>query len=407
MTPTYIKLFAFLIFVATLEPICTAQVTSTTISGNDPRTPAEQQSRDAMRKVLEDSGKSFRDGMIALKGNRLSESKKKFDMAVEVFLFSTLDIQKEPALQGCYSQLLESIYRLEFPNGNQPPQLRSLSATCGWKWTEADLKLSDEVASLSRYPTQNEVSDGFGKSSAESSSLLDLKRTDFDGTENGEKIVQAQAGDTVAKVALRNGVQPDVVAKLNGLTPNSVLGAGREVRIPKPGPPEQSVKSTNECGEPPPIQNLRLGMSVREVEKTLGRRLILQNYTSRSLPNSSHSTIRSIRGTTSIYLGFHHSLLFYLSVDYDDSIKWSGMVEFQTAISTALKLPNAWTRKPSGEAKKLDCKDFVLDIEQKTSRRYSLTISDDRALRKLTEEYLDLAQKAFEDENRKKETFKP
>lgn len=46
------------------------------------------------------------------------------------------------------------------------------------------------------------------------------------------KIVKAQAGDTVAKVAVRHNADPEKVAKYNGLLPNSVLGAGREIRIP-------------------------------------------------------------------------------------------------------------------------------------------------------------------------------
>ena len=46
------------------------------------------------------------------------------------------------------------------------------------------------------------------------------------------KVVKAKAGDTVAKVAERNGADPTEVAKYNGLLPNSVLGAGREIKIP-------------------------------------------------------------------------------------------------------------------------------------------------------------------------------
>ncbi len=46
------------------------------------------------------------------------------------------------------------------------------------------------------------------------------------------RIVKAQAGDTVAKLATRNGADPTEVAKYNGLLPNSVLGAGREIKIP-------------------------------------------------------------------------------------------------------------------------------------------------------------------------------
>jgi LysM repeat protein len=46
------------------------------------------------------------------------------------------------------------------------------------------------------------------------------------------RTVRAQAGDTVSKLAERNGADPAEVARFNGLLPNSVLGAGREIRIP-------------------------------------------------------------------------------------------------------------------------------------------------------------------------------
>jgi membrane-bound lytic murein transglycosylase D len=46
------------------------------------------------------------------------------------------------------------------------------------------------------------------------------------------RIVKAQNGDTVAKIALRYGASPVEVAKFNGLFPESQLPAGREIRIP-------------------------------------------------------------------------------------------------------------------------------------------------------------------------------
>lgn len=45
-------------------------------------------------------------------------------------------------------------------------------------------------------------------------------------------VVKAQAGDTVSKLATRHGANATEVAKYNGLLPNSVLGAGREIKIP-------------------------------------------------------------------------------------------------------------------------------------------------------------------------------
>jgi LysM repeat protein len=49
---------------------------------------------------------------------------------------------------------------------------------------------------------------------------------------NGVKVVKAKAGDTVQKVAERYGADATETAKFNGLLPNSVLGAGREIKIP-------------------------------------------------------------------------------------------------------------------------------------------------------------------------------
>jgi LysM repeat protein len=49
---------------------------------------------------------------------------------------------------------------------------------------------------------------------------------------SGIRVVKAQNGDTVAKIAARVGVSAAEVAKFNGLFPDSVLPAGREIKIP-------------------------------------------------------------------------------------------------------------------------------------------------------------------------------
>ena len=85
-----------------------------------------------INRVLEESGKHFKSGLEALKANKRQESGDKFDKSVETFLLSTLNIQRDPKLQACYSQLVETIYRMEYPVDNQAPQLRPLAITCGW-----------------------------------------------------------------------------------------------------------------------------------------------------------------------------------------------------------------------------------------------------------------------------------
>ena len=101
-----------------------------------------------VNKVLEESGRNFKEGMEALKANRRADSGEKFDRSVEAFLLSTINIQRDQKLQTCYSQLIETVYRIEYPTNAQAPQIRPLAATCGWKWAESELKLADEVAQL-------------------------------------------------------------------------------------------------------------------------------------------------------------------------------------------------------------------------------------------------------------------
>ena len=101
-----------------------------------------------INRVLEESGKHFKSGLQDLRFNKRQDSGEKFDRSVETFLLSTLNIQRDSKLQACYSQLVETIYRMEYPVDNQAPQLRPLAITCGWNWNEADGKLADEVATL-------------------------------------------------------------------------------------------------------------------------------------------------------------------------------------------------------------------------------------------------------------------
>ncbi len=113
-----------------------------------------------VNKVLDESSKHFRDGMNAFTQSRRSESGEKFDKAVEVFLSSTLNTQSNQQLQTCYTQLIETVYRLEFPAGNQPPQLRQLSAACGWAWSDVDFAAADKVVAMVLAPAAKPVSTG-------------------------------------------------------------------------------------------------------------------------------------------------------------------------------------------------------------------------------------------------------
>jgi len=137
--------------VLALNSIAFSQITSTT-SSRENVTPAVLRAQDAVNKVLDDSGSYFKQGMSALKENRRSDSGASFDKSVEVFLYSTLNIQKDQKLQTCYSQLIETVYRIEFPSDTQQPKIRELSASCGWRWNDTDFQLADDVAKFVKQP---------------------------------------------------------------------------------------------------------------------------------------------------------------------------------------------------------------------------------------------------------------
>ena len=129
-------------------------------------------------KVLEDAGRNFKDGLEAFKANKRADSGARFDKAVEVFLYSSFNIQRDGRLQGCYQQLIETVYRLEFPNVAQPPQVRQLASTCGWSWNDGDLKLADEVAQLSRTSNQTSAQNN-GAASSESVAIKNANLVGF------------------------------------------------------------------------------------------------------------------------------------------------------------------------------------------------------------------------------------
>lgn len=252
------------------------------------------EARNATNKILEDSGRHFKRGLEAIRANRLAESGQEFDKSVEQFLYSTLNIQKDQRLQSCYGALIETLYLIEFPSETKRPQIQNLSGACGWKWNDADYKLADEIVTFARVFPKNlsnsastvsaakqpdERLVGFIDQGFEPSPLDELSK--LETTPVGETwrtisartgvsvaelvaanpgmkepkgkvfiplnpaevlLVKAQAGDTVTKLATRYGVNALEVARYNGLLPNSILGAGREIRILKTR--EKTVIST-------------------------------------------------------------------------------------------------------------------------------------------------------------------
>jgi LysM repeat protein len=141
--------FIFLVFSSTGR----AQVTSSR-SSNETRTQDVVRAQEAVNEVLLRAGTSFKEGLLAYVDDNRPVAGEKFNKSIEVFLFSTLNIQREQKLQGCYDQLIETIYRIEFPSDNQMPQVKNLALTCNWN---IDTTLADNVAKLARNSTLKQV----------------------------------------------------------------------------------------------------------------------------------------------------------------------------------------------------------------------------------------------------------
>lgn len=123
-----------------------AQITSST-SSNNTTTDAVRNAQEASRSILVKSGDLFREGLTAYVAENRSLAGEKFDKSIETFLYSTFNIQKDPKLQNCYNQLIETIYRIEYPSETQLPQVRNLALTCTWN---IEPELGDSAAKVAK-----------------------------------------------------------------------------------------------------------------------------------------------------------------------------------------------------------------------------------------------------------------
>jgi LysM repeat protein len=123
-------------------------------NSNGGRTQEVESAEAKVNQIIEAAGISFKEGLYSLEKNR-SQARDKFDKSVEIFLMSGVNVRSNQKLQNCYSQLIETVYRIEFPS-NQQPQIKALAATCGWN---VDNQLADTVVANLLKPTPKAATD--------------------------------------------------------------------------------------------------------------------------------------------------------------------------------------------------------------------------------------------------------
>ncbi len=144
------------------------QVTDSVASGrNDAKTQEAAQAEARFNQLTGDAGRYFKQGLLNMQDNRRPQAGEDFNKSVETFLMSGVNVSRNPKLQNCYNQLIETVYRIEFPSNAQQPQIRSLSATCNWNWNENDYKTADAVSKIIlTTPTETAPSNGLVTSSS-------------------------------------------------------------------------------------------------------------------------------------------------------------------------------------------------------------------------------------------------
>lgn len=110
-------------------------------------------------KLLSDSERYFKQGELNLKDKRFPQARMNFDRAVEVFLFSTINIRRNQKLNESYLQLIDKIHLLEMSSKNKPAQSNNLniadSSICS-KTTEVNkLALDFLIQALNSYKSQD------------------------------------------------------------------------------------------------------------------------------------------------------------------------------------------------------------------------------------------------------------
>lgn len=403
----------------------------------EPRPSEVDKAQAAVNEVIVKAGMFFKEGLIFFEDRKLSDAGDKFNKSIETFLYSTLNTQSQSKLQNCYNQLIETVYRIEFPTANQPPQIKDLALTC--TWTNIDAAYADKIAALVQKPFGVKVpTAAFNTQQFEPSPLDDLSKFELSTDDDlGSRVVKARAGDTVRNVAERYGADAVQVADYNGLLPNSVLGAGREIKIPGVARKELQVpinsiykRSSATCNltRGPVLRGFRFGLTPAQVGKTIGKPFHSSTQASYTVVDGSLHKVDigealalysipdgtknpQLDGLDSVIVHFFQNATYKLAIGYKSpTFKWKGVEEFSVIVSEKLGLPkNAWGFY--GNTAIMTCKGFWIGAVLQADGSSMLSL-ENTTVKKLIEtrakrEVLKQQQRKRDAELNKKRDFRP
>jgi hypothetical protein len=141
-------------------------------------------------------------------------------------------------------------------------------------------------------------------------------------------------------------------------------------------------ENSPDCQKSPEIRGVRLGMTVAQFQRlypkaqVAGRRTDVGEVVFRSI-NAGDPNLTGIVSLVSYFLD---GQLYFLVVDYDDRIKWTGIDQFVERFSKPFGLRTKWDGY--FDDRTLRCHNFVVKAEMPTGRP-RITIQDRAAVSKL------------------------
>jgi hypothetical protein len=132
----------------------------------------------------------------------------------------------------------------------------------------------------------------------------------------------------------------------------------------------------------PELRGFRVGMTIEQVKARLPKAQVRPadefGFTSLNIfpdyePGIDKTTFEGVRTVSLEFLDGYVSSLW---IGYDKSFKWQTLDEFTPAMTTALKLPNAWRTK--FRTRLLDCADFTVAVTP-VGESPSIKINDETA----------------------------
>jgi hypothetical protein len=372
--------FVSLVFILSfVTSLVYGQVTSSSpnIEAERPMATEVLQSQARFNQITAKVGDHFRKGLSHLENNRRSNAREEFDKTIEVFLFSNVNVQSNQKLRECYSQLTETIYRIEFPASNQLPNIRSLSATCG---LNIDNGLADKIAKI-------------------------VQTTPIISTDNTALVTSANNGNQTA------AFQGFTEQKFEGskfISSEDGYSIRRDVTLGRRLIQSNQVNSCQNS-DSPVIQGLRLDTPISLIKRDSKLDFSKAKKFSVYTANDSYSFISPNKSVGSLFLTFYKNNIMSIGVYYSSEIRWSSLEEFRQKIVDTLGISGTWETVQTeryGTRTILNCKNFGITLT-KGGEEYSLLSSSNIVHARRIKDMTEASKEKAKIQQHKKETFKP